>query len=104
MTSYSQRMYIYAINKTPHMAKIGFGNPEEPHRVSNASRWFFLIVLISVLAASVLTYLFRKDLLAMMGGWMMLFVTLSMSLGIVFAVYRIMVISRAHRKRKRTFQ
>lgn len=97
-------MYIYAINKTPYMAKTGFGNPEEPHRVSSASRWFFLVVLISVLAASVLTYLLRKDLLAMMGSWMMLFVTLSMFLGILFAVYRIMVVSRAHRKKKRISQ
>ncbi|KQM10987.1 hypothetical protein AOA81_00015 [Methanomassiliicoccales archaeon RumEn M2] len=86
------KIYIYAINKPLSMAKIGFGNPEDPHRIRNSSRRLFLAVLILMLALSIAAYLFRKDLLELMGGVIMYMVAFSMSLGIVFAAYRAITI------------
>ena len=82
------------------MSKTGFGNPTDPHRVSDASRRLFLVVLVSALTLSVLAYLFRANLLEEMGGGMLLFVTFSMSLGIAFAVYRAVTITMDRLKKR----
>jgi hypothetical protein len=95
------KIYIYAINKPLSMAKIGFGNPEDPHRIRNSSRRLFLAVLILMLALSIAAYLFRKDLLELMGGVIMYMVAFSMSLGIVFAAYRAITITMKRLEGKR---
>ena len=83
------------------MAKNSFGNPEDPRRIRNSSRRIFLSILISMLGLAVMSYFFRTDLLEKMGSGIMLIVVFSMSLGISFAVFRVVTITMKRFKEKR---
>lgn len=83
------------------MIRAASGDPENPHNVSNAARWLFLIILFSLLVTSFLAYVFRRDLLLIMGEAMLYFVILSISLGVIFVVYRILKASKDRLAKRR---
>ncbi len=83
------------------MAKNNFGNPEDPRRIRSSSRRIFLSILISMLTLAVMSYLFRVELLEMMGSGILYIVTFSMSLGIAFAAYRAVTITMKHFEERR---
>lgn len=95
------KIYIYSKREGYDMAKNSFGNPEDPRRIRNSSRRIFLSILISMLGLAVMSYFFRTDLLEKMGSGIMLIVVFSMSLGISFAVYRVVTITMKRFKEKR---